>query len=96
MKTTTVYKCDVCGTEYATEENCKKCEDKHKVGYKNAELDKYSRMRAYPDSVTVQFEDDPDDVFVVYSFRNAYTYKNHKDENTSPVEEEPIEVIDNG
>lgn len=92
MKTTTVYKCDICGTEYDKEENCKKCEEKHKIGYRNVELDKYSRMKSYPDSITVQFEDDPEDVFAVYSFRNSYKYQNHKD-----TEEESVhEVIDNG
>jgi hypothetical protein len=94
MNITTVYKCEICGAEYNTQEACEKCEKMHKTEYKNANLDKFSRMKSYPDSITVQFKDDPDDQFVVYSYRNRYSYKNHKEDNNNDVE--PIyEEIDN-
>ena len=81
MDVRTIYKCEICGTEYYTQEGCEKCEQKHKTKYKNADLDKFSRMKTYPDSITVQFETDPEDRYVTYSYRNSYTYKNHKDES---------------
>ena len=42
MQKITLYKCDVCGTEYETEEKCAKCEKEHEgylpaaiIGYHN-------------------------------------------------------------
>ena len=87
MEIKTIYKCTCCGTEYYDEKSCQKCEKSHKIGYKNAERDKYARMRSYPDEIVVQFDQDPDDRYVVYSYSRNYSYKPQKaDTNTEVVE----------
>lgn len=83
MTTTTTYKCEICGSEYNNQEACEKCEKSHKTKYENANRDKFSRMSPYPSAIVVKFDDDPDDTYVAYSFRNAYTYKERNtEENT--------------
>ena len=60
MKKKTLYMCEYCCTDYASENECKKCEDAHKkdlkiikkryVVYKN-------EPTGFPTTITVQAED---------------------------------------
>lgn len=63
MKEVKSYKCEYCGTVYATESECKKCEDYHcklvKISnIKYTKSYKYDIYNRYPDSITVTMSDD--------------------------------------
>ena len=62
MKEVKSYKCDFCGTVYATESECKKCEEYHckpiKItNMKYNKTHKYDSYNCYPDSITVIMSD---------------------------------------
>lgn len=60
MKEISLWKCEVCGTEYKEKAACKKCEERHKKGGKIVKM-RYlpytSDQSGYPNKITVEFED---------------------------------------
>ncbi len=66
MKETTLWKCDVCGTEYRDKKQCQKCENNHKKEgkiVKMRHLPYTSDQSGYPDKITVKFEDGVEKVY---------------------------------
>ena len=60
MKETTLWKCDICGTEYRDKKKCEQCEAGHKKKgkiVKMRHLPYTSDQSGYPDKITVKFED---------------------------------------
>lgn len=60
MKEMTLWKCDICGTEYKEKLKCKKCEALHKKAGKIVSMRHLpftSDASGYPDKITVEFED---------------------------------------
>lgn len=60
MKEMTLWKCDICGTEYKEKLKCQKCEASHKKKDKIVSmrhLPYTSDASGYPDKITVEFED---------------------------------------
>lgn len=60
MKCTTLWKCDICGTEYRDKKKCEQCETGRK---KKGKIVKMRHLpytfdqSGYPDKITVKFED---------------------------------------
>ena len=55
MKETTLWKCDICGTEYRDKKQCQKCESNHKKEgkiVKMRHLPYTSDQSGYPDKIT--------------------------------------------
>ena len=66
MKETTLWKCEVCGTEYRDKSKCEKCEASHKKKgkiVKMRHLPYTSDLSGYPDRITVKFEDGKERVY---------------------------------
>lgn len=60
MKDVTLWKCDICGTEYRDKKKCEQCETEHKKKgkiVKMRHLPYTSDQSGYPDKITVKFED---------------------------------------
>ena len=60
MKNVTLWKCDICGTEYRDKKKCEKCETgrmKNGKIVKMRHLPYTSDQSGYPDKITVKFED---------------------------------------
>lgn len=60
MKDVTLWKCDICRTEYRDKKKCEKCETGHKKNgkiVKMRHLPYTSDQSGYPDKITVKFED---------------------------------------
>lgn len=54
-----LYKCDICGTEYASKDNAIACEQSHRIP-KKVRAYRYNAMRTegkYPQVVTITFDD---------------------------------------
>lgn len=67
MKETTLWKCEICGTEYRDKGTCQKCESNHKKKGKIVKMrhQPYTNDRSgYPDKITVQFEDGVEKVYI--------------------------------
>lgn len=60
MKEKTLYQCEICGTEYAQEDNALKCESSHRA-IESVVPKKYRSLKSnpsgYPDRVLVTFDD---------------------------------------
>ena len=66
MKETTLWKCDICGTENRDKKQCQKCESNHKKEgkiVKMRHLPYTSDQSGYPDKITVKFEDGVEKVY---------------------------------
>lgn len=60
MKEISLYKCDICGTEFKKKDRCMACERAHKQVKKIAGaryLPITGDETGYPDRITVEFED---------------------------------------
>lgn len=66
MKETTLWKCEICGTEYKDKMKCQECEENHKKKgkiIKMRHLPRTSDRSGYPDKITVKFEDGAEKVY---------------------------------
>ena len=76
MITQTRYFCEHCLTEYASEENCLKCEASH-VAPDTIESAIYKRDRIYPISVSLTMDDG---AIVQYAFDKVLEWPKENDE----------------
>lgn len=66
MKEISLWKCEICGTEYKEKAACKKCEEGHKTNGKIVgmrHLPYSSDQSGYPDRITVKFENGVEKVY---------------------------------
>ena len=56
MKTKTLYTCEICNTDYNTEEEAEKCEQTHRTVDAISKVI-YGNKCLYPSSITVTFDD---------------------------------------
>lgn len=60
MKETTLYQCEICGTQYADREAAESCESSHRI-VKEVKGSKYRSQKSnpsgYPDTIFVEFDD---------------------------------------
>lgn len=61
MKETTLYQCEICGTQYASERAAIECEQSHRT-IKEVVAQKYRSFKSnpdgYPDVISVTFDND--------------------------------------